>query len=786
VEKIVRSSVGNGLLPRRRDIVETQTDSKRFVSLLAGVFIIAFSVFVFEISLLSIYSVIVQYHMVFAVVSIAICGIGMGGFGVHALARRRPGLLSSSWFLFSLPSLFSVTIVLVIVLIFSLPLTSEWLFYMILSMVPFVFAGAFLSLIFMTHSAEGGKIYFADLAGASMGCLAVLLLLHYFGGIGAPLFLAPIAALGGAAVAYGSSKRVSMAASLVLSATLFVFFALNQQRKFIDLDFARMDPEVNTLSKTLHNPQLSRFQPVVIYSHWDAYARTDVVRWVYNDYMRELFINCGTQAAMAKFDGDWTKLGYLTKQLNFFPFYFSGGDHLLNIGSGGGFEVLQALLAGTREVTAVDINPGVVHTALRFSDYNGDIYRYANVHPVIDDGRSFTKRTEDRYDHILLSLTSTVANVRKGGLRCREDYLHSIDAFSDYLERLTNEGQISLITHEKIFLDKTLLTGIMALARRGMSEQDAARHIIGIINNQPDPSLGYRYLFMMRKTPYTEEEARAVLSLARELDFDPYFIPHVAENQPFGAIAKGESTVADLARLHPGNVEPSSDDKPFFFNEERKIPVEFTRLMLAVGALTVLFTGWVLLRTRRAGVSLSPYVAYFASLGIGFIVIENSLIQQFLLFLGYPTLSLSVIVFSLLVSGSLGSLASNLFLKERLSRNVGRIALAIALISFVYRWIIPPVMQAFLAEDIFVRSLISMAMISPLGFLMGMPFPTGVRLLGSRNADEVPTMWGINGLTSVLGAVGAMILAMTAGFAVTLLVGSLFYLWIGIFFPKLS
>jgi hypothetical protein len=145
-----------------------------------------------------------------------------------------------------------------------------------------------------------------------------------------------------------------------------------------------------------------------------------------------------------------------------------------------------------------------------------------------------------------------------------------------------------------------------------------------------------------------------------------------------------------------------------------------------------------------------------------------------------------VIVFSLLVSGSLGSLASNLFLKERLSRNVGRIALAIALISFVYRWIIPPVMQAFLAEDIFVRSLISMAMISPLGFLMGMPFPTGVRLLGSRNADEVPTMWGINGLTSVLGAVGAMILAMTAGFAVTLLVGSLFYLWIGIFFPKLS
>jgi predicted membrane-bound spermidine synthase len=764
--------------------METQTVSRKFLSLLVGVFIISFSVFVFEISLLSIFSIIVQYHMVFAVISIAICGIGMGGFGVYALVKRWPRLVEASWFLFSLPSLFSISIVLVIVVIFSLPLRNDWLFYMILSMVPFFFAGAFLALIFRSHPREGGKIYFADLAGASTGCLVVLLLLHYFGGIGAPLFLAPLAALGAAAVAYGFSRKINVAASLVLSALLFAFFAANHQKKFIDVDFARMGEDVNTMSKMLQNPQLRKFQPVVMYSTWDAYARTDVVRWVYNDYMRELYINCGTQAAMAKFDGDWKKLDYLTKQLNFFPFYFSGGDHLLNIGSGGGYEVLQALLAGTLQVTAVDINPGVVNTTLKFSDYNGNIYRYRNVHPVVDDGRSFTKRTGDRYDHILLSLTSTVANVKKGGLRFREDYLHSVDAFFDYLARLTDRGQISLITHEKVFLDKMLLTGILALQRHGVSEKDAARHIIGIINNQPDPSLGYRYLFMMRKTPYTEEEARAVLALAQELSFDPYFIPIVAENPPFDAISAGKKTVAELVMLHPGNIEPSSDDKPFFFNEKRGIPSEFTRLILAVGVLTILFLAWVLLRTKRSRVRTPPYIAYFASLGIGFIVIENCLIQQFLLFLGYPTLSLSVIIFSLLVSGSLGSLVSNLFLKERLSRGVGVVALAIAFISFLYRWIIPPVMESFLAQDIFVRSLITMALISPLGFLMGIPFPTGIRMLSERGPEEVPSMWGINGLTSVLGSIGAMILAMTAGFAVTLMAGSLFYLWIGLFFPK--
>ncbi len=762
--------------------VDTGILSKRFLSLLAGVFIVAFSVFVFEVSLLSIFSVIVQYHLVFAVVAIAICGIGMGGFLIYALVRRRPLLLEDDRFILSLPLLFSLAIVGVITVIFSFPLTNDWLFYMLISMIPFLFAGAFLALMFRLLPEQGGLIYFADLAGASTGCLVVLLLLHYFGGIGAPLLLASMASLGAAALAYGYGRRGMIVVSLVLSAAQFGLFSLNQSRKFIDLDFSQMGADVNTMSSMLSDPRLERFQPRIIHSRWDAYARTDVVRWLYNDYMRELFINCGTQAAMARFDGDWEKIGYLRNQLNFFPFYFSGGEHLLNIGSGGGYEVLQALLAGTKEVTAVDINPGVVRTTLEFSDYNGHIYHYANVHPVVDDGRSFTKRTDRAYDHILLSLTSTVANVKKGGLKCREDYLHNIDAFSDYLDCLTGEGQISLITHKKVYLDKVMLTGIRALERRGKTQAQAAGHIIGIIDNRPDPSLGYRFLFMMKKSPYTAAEAGAILEKAGELGLDPYFIPHVAERPPFAVIRSGRGTVDQFVSLHPKNVAPTTDNRPFFFNEDREIPFEFTRLIIAVGILTVVFISWVLARSRKTGTPAVPFVAYFSSLGIGFIVIETSLIQQFLLFLGYPTLSLSVIIFALLMSGSLGSLASNIFIRRRLALSVSVVAAAIALLAILYRWLIPVVMERFLDQDILVRSVITMAIIAPLGFLMGIPFPTGVRILGKKWGDEVPSMWGLNGLTSVLGSVGAMILAMTYGFFLTLTVGSLFYLWIGLVF----
>jgi len=756
--------------------------SRQFLSLLAGVFIISFSVFVFEISLLSIFSVIVQYHMVFAVVSISICGIGLGGFFVYALVKRRPAMLEGSWFLLLLPLLFGLSIVLVVVFIFSIPLGNDWLLYMLISMIPFTFAGGFLALIFRIHPSQGGKIYFADLAGASTGCLVVLIFLHYFGGIGAPLLLASITSLGGAAVAYGFSRKGFLVSSIVLSIVLLFFFLQNQQKKFVDVDFSKMSPDVNTLSGTLNNPLFQRFDPQVIYSTWDAYARTDVVMWRINDYMRELYINCGTQASMARFNGKWSSIEYLKKQLNFFPFYFSNGGHLLNIGSGGGFEVLQALLAGTREVTAVDINPGVVETALRFSEYNGDIYRYENVHPVVDDGRSFTRRTQTSYDHILLSLTSTVANVKKGGLKCREDYLHNIQAFRDYLDRLTDEGQISLITHKQIFLDKVILTGIKALESDGITQAEAAHHIVGIINNQPDLSLGYRFLFMLKKTPYTESQARSILNAAARLGFDPYFIPYVAENPPVGLIAEGQSTVEKLVELHPKSVEPSTDDKPFFFNEDRELPPELTRLLVSVSILTALFIGWLLLRSRRREVSVTPHVAYFASLGIGFIVIENSLVQQFLLFLGYPTLSLSVIIFSLLISGSLGSLASNIFLKDRLPLGVSVVAALVAVIAIIYRWLIPEVMVSYLHLNILSRSLITMMMIAPLGFLMGIPFPTGIRILGDKLSDEIPSMWGINGLTSVLGSVGAMILAMYYGFFVTLTVGSLFYLWIGLIY----
>lgn len=164
-------------------------------------------------------------------------------------------------------------------------------------------------------------------------------------------------------------------------------------------------------------------------------------------------------------------------------------------------------------------------------------------------------------------------------------------------------------------------------------------------------------------------------------------------------------------------------------------------------------------------------------------LIEIPLIQKFTLFLGQPVYSLSILLFSVLVGAGIGSYLSD---RVRKVSNMVKLIIAsliVALIMVVYLWMLPNIFGMFLGTNIFIRMLISVCLFLPVGFVMGVPFPTGIRMIHSLGmTEQVPRMWAINGFSSVFGSILAISLAIVWGFKLSLMMGALFYFLVTILF----
>ena len=159
--------------------------------------------------------------------------------------------------------------------------------------------------------------------------------------------------------------------------------------------------------------------------------------------------------------------------------------------------------------------------------------------------------------------------------------------------------------------------------------------------------------------------------------------------------------------------------------------------------------------------------------GMGFMLVEISTIQRFILFLGQPVLSLAILIFSLLVGAGMGSLYSGRFASEKISRVIAVISVSIVAVLLINAFSLSFILKQLLGLELAIRLLVTVAMLTPLGFIMGFLFPLGLRLLKEMGmADYIPWMWGINGLGSVLGSALTIVVAISFGFTEALLLGA--------------
>jgi len=788
-----------------------------------GIFLLSLATLLLELSLTRVLSVALWYHFGFLVISTALLGFGTSGV-VLALWRRLREKICLDRALATLALLFGLLTVLCFWLMQRIPFDPFSLFsdqrqlafmplYYIVISLPFFCSGLALALLFTRGGKRVNRLYAFDLVGAGIGCGALALIMPAFGGSGSVVVSAALGLLAAAIFGFRVTKSIAgLAIILAVGFFAVAFFA-------------------NNLLPISITPNKSRPQNSPIYTAWNTFSKIDVYetkavitpagpRTTMGRGARRFIFDAGTAAtgmsdlrpnvhdALKQLEGHHdfsSNIAYVGKTR----------PSVLIIGSGGGGQVLDALHYGAAKIVAVEINP-IINDVItnRMRDYWGDLYQQPEVQVVTEEGRSFVRRSHEQYDAIISVHTISNAAIASGALSLAENYVLTREAFEDYLDHLKSDG-VLYFTRPETQIARLFSTGREALAARGIA--DLPSHFFAYrtlpAGEHPAGFKSFGAGFLMKKTPFTAEDIAAIRKILKigepaQPSEGTTEILYTPGEPASDSIYHRLLTAPDLRAVYasePAQIEPATDDRPFFnqhtrwstinwktfqdiFTQDRKARMALEDRPIAEVTLIVLLVQSILvaavlillplvkfsrqdLRVPHRG----NFLIYFAGLGLGFIMIEIALLQRFTLFLGQPVYTFAVVLAALLIFTGIGAALSDKFGAS--ARTSLRFIVPLILLTLlVTAFATPYIFNAALGWSLLSRVVISVLILAPLGLLLGMPFPSGLRIIGEEAPALVPWAWGVNGFFTVIGTVGALILGMAFGFKAVLVIASLCYL----------
>jgi len=755
--------------------------------LYTGVAFTSLAALLLELSLTRIYSVVFYYHFAFLAISLALFGLGAGGVFSYYIAARAGDFFRK---LGALAALNSVAVVLMLAFLITRPaqlthVTLALVYFA--SSVPFFLCGTVLSLAIGETVERVNRVYFFDLIGASLGCFALTPLLNLVGGPNTVLAAGVLFAVSSAIwFNLGHSGR-GRATGVVVALAVFCLIPLNGKLHILDIHNAKG-----------HTLAPERFVK------WNSFSRISIVS---NPGDNEIIIDADASTGISPFD--FNHLSERDRETLLyegpgFAYVARPGAKTLIIGPGGGWDVARALASGSTDITGVEINPIIATTIMRqqFPAMSHYLYLRPEVHIHVEDGRSFVRRTDQKYQVLQATLVDTWASTAAGAFALTENNLYTSDAFYDYLNHLTADGLLSFTRwgfdppRESLRL---LSLARVALARLGQT--DTWRHV-AVLREFAENIHGWgaRDTVLIFRSPMTDADiARIRDGATRFHRVQAVYLPgDAASSSAFAAFLLAPDAERFLDD-YQYDVSPVGDDRPFFFytvqprdlwnyalggrpeaadyKVNRAVPLLFGLVGVSVLAtLIVLALPPLLLGSRLpAERGVRVFLWYFVCIGAGYILVQVALIQKFVLFLGHPTYALTVIIFSMLLSSGLGSFFSRKIVAGAGDR-LGFVLLGVACVIAILAFITGPVTQAGVALPLPARMLLTVVLISPAGFLMGMPFPTALSRLEGTHPKTVRWAWALNAASSVLGSAAAIFLALYIGLRSTLLVGAAMYL----------
>jgi hypothetical protein len=780
----------------------------------AGLFVTALATLTFEILLTRILSVTLWYHFAFMAISLAMFGMTAGAIAVYAfpkifganLMHRR---LVQSAVLFAC----SIAAAFLIHLWTPFGRGSQALGLLLLCLnfavmsVPFVFSGVAICLCLTRFPRHVGRLYAADLAGAALGCVVLVALLSVADGPSAVFMVAGLAAVGAALFAVGMTPRWWLAASVILAVGFGSLGLANAvfastQKPLIRLRSVKGVPESppiyerwNSFSRIAVHPDSNPGSPF-------GWGLSEACPADINPRELDLRIDGAAKTVLTAFDGNLSAVEHLRYDIVNLAHHVRTGGRVLVMGSGGGRDVLSALLFGEREVHAVEINSNIVRTANEvFGDFTGHLDRLPNVRFVADEARSFLARQGETYDLIQVSLIDSWAATAAGAFALTENSLYTLEAWNLFLSRLSDGG---LLTFSRwYFRDRPAemyrVTSLAAAALKTAGIRDLRRHILIARRmygaGDPGESPEGVGTILVSKRPFSAQDLARFDAAVEALRFEVVLAPERCIDETFDKLTDGSDTRSFLKQF-PLRIDPPTDDSPFFFHalrvsdflrhrENYQGSMQFNvRAVTILGALfvlvTLLLTACVLLplalTTRGQLVrGATPHLCYFVAIGLAFMLVEIALMQRLTVFLGHPTYSLVVLLFTILLSSGAGSYLAQLASGESPSRRDAYFVFLIPLVVGVMGMAALTAAPAFEHTGLATSIALSVAFLIPMGVVMGMAFPIGMKNALAEHPRLSPWLWGLNGAASVVATVLAVVIAMSFGISTSLLIGTAFY-----------
>lgn len=768
-----------------------------------------------EVLLVRLFSIVEWHHFAFMAISIALLGFGAAG---ALIAVFRPWFEARLGLAFAVSAaLFGVSAPLAFLVAQALPFNALeviwaprqllWLgvLYLVLG-VPFTAGAAALGLAFLEPGAAPGRIYLWNLLGSGVGALGI---------VGALFLLPPMACLAPAAApalvaaALAEAARRSWLGVAAAGAVLFAgggawlgappaleVSEFKGLPRALAVSGARLAAERSgplALLSVVESPE-------VPFRHAPGLS---LMAPALPPPQLAVFADGAFAGTIDEWDGEPASLGYLGHTADALAYHLASPGSVLVLGAGGGRGVLQALGHGARRIDAVEANPDMVRlVAEDFATRAGQPYRKPGVRVHAADPRRFVTATPGVWDLIVLPMADAGA---VGGLRgLSEDHLLTVEAMVRIYRSIAPGGWLALtlpldLPPRAAFKAAAMLAE--ALERREV--EDPGSRIIAIRSMST-------VTILVRRGLVLEADIASAHAFAEARGFDLVHFPGMAREQAnrrnvlatpmfhdgFRALL-GPNREAFIAG-YKFDIAPPTDDRPWFhdFFRWRALP-ELLALGAAGGASALLELGepivaatlaqatvlglvLVLLplrarvyRRRQAG-QARRFGAYFAALGLAFLFVEIAWIQRFTLFLGHPIYAVSVVLTGFLVFAGLGAGASSWLERRRLPA-IRLAVTGIGALALGYLAILPAVFEALAPLPDAARVALALALIAPLAFCMGMPFPLGLARVARADPAYVPWAWGLNGCASVAATPAATLIAMHAGNAATVLAAVALY-----------
>jgi len=745
-----------------------------------------------ELSLTRIFSVVLFYHFAFVAISVALFGLGAGG--VLSYYVDKDSAKESIWSrLGRFCTINGLVVFTALYVVLNRPLYFDvsWTnalrlgFVYVVCAFPFLISGMVISMAISKTVRSVSRVYFYDLMGAALGCILLVPFLDWVGGPGTVMLSGVFfSAAGGVWYSMDAESGRKVRKSYAIAACLGLLVFINHSAPFMDVKYAKgmlIEGEEysqwNSFSRISVGPSADTGEPLILI---DSDAGTEISQ-------------CDPATMTAE---QREKLLSIGPGL---PYAVRPNAKTLVIGAGGGPDVCRALVTGSKSVTAVEINPIIANNVMRdrYAETSKGLYLRPEVNVVVEDGRSYIRRADETFDVIQMTLVDSWASTAAGAFALAENHLYTTEAFTDYLSHLTDNGLVAITRWE--FAEpreslRILSLGLASLRALGVSNPEQ-HFIIAREDIEEIGEWGAKDTVMIKRAPFTGGEIAAARETIERSGLNIVYMPGETTENAFTDLLRSSDPIA-FAEAYPYDITPVTDDRPFFFytwrtsriwdmvrspfTADTKINLGVMLLFVSLGlgifgmAVILLLPGLVLGQRVPRERPMWIHLLYFVSIGLGFILVEIAFVQRIALYLGQPTYALTVVIFSLLLSSGIGSYLSRDVVGGDDRRLLG-VLVGIALLAGALIMVTPAILDASLSLPLAAKLLLVVTLLAPIGFLMGMPFPSGLLRLEKQYSQAVCWAWAVNAAASVLGSVSAIFLAIHVGLAQTVLIGGVCY-----------